>query len=157
MCRCSSDRWAAATPNDWGFRAGLHVPIPGVIWPEVDGYVQLPAAWTGPLDAGIGAVLTPLLGMPYLQLGLPVGNDAALYTTQGVASLVGDADLPDVLWMPGLAVRWRGERYGGSAFVTGGICREDRPSCPPPVCNARYRQYLLSAGLMLVLHHRSTP
>jgi hypothetical protein len=60
--------WAPSSPTNPGFHVGVAVPV---LFPatQLDAYVQAPPAWTGPLQAGIGATVDYESVHGYAMLG----------------------------------------------------------------------------------------
>jgi hypothetical protein len=126
--------WAPSSPSRPGLYAALAVPV---FFPlaQLDGYLQVPPAWTGGLSAGIGAVASAEGVAPYVQLGMQPDRGVGWYVSAayGVRESSSTIQSTSAAWMGTAALSISSGWVRSHVFVQAangripGPCNEETP------------------------------
>jgi hypothetical protein len=149
---------APARPQDPGYYIGVAVPL---LFPmtQVDAFIQLPPAWTGPLSAGVGTIVSVEHVDGYAMLGGQIDRLTAWHIGLGYGTRWPESNkTTSAAWVGSLALEKAHGRLRTQFFAqfAHGRPQESCPDYPgAPPCVAPPRETAAAFGMSIGRHSRS--
>ena len=139
--------------------AGAALPLMIPWMAQLEGYVQAPPAWTGPLAAGVGAVVDLVAPTLYVQAGDERDQGIGWHVTGGYGRRdgAGSAESAAPAWIGAAALQLSMGQVHTHLFVQGALARRGRCAyqpAPPYECVPQGRDRALAVGASVVGYHR---
>jgi hypothetical protein len=149
---------ASTRPQDPGYYVGVAVPW---LFPlaQVDAFVQLPPAWTGPLSAGVGMIASIEHIDGYAMLGGPISRQTAWHIGVGYGTRWPDSNRSSSpAWLGSAAIENAYGRLRTQFFAQVASGRRPEscynyPGAPP--CTSGPRERAMAIGISIGRHSRS--
>ena len=149
---------APSTPRDVGFYIGAAVPL---LFPlaQVDAFVQLPPAWTGPLSAGVGMIASVEHIDGYAMLGGQLDRLTAWHVGLGYGTRWPESNkTQSAAWVGSVALERAHGRLRTQFFAqfAHGRPPESCANYPgAPACSPAPRETATAVGMSIGRHRRS--
>jgi hypothetical protein len=152
--------WESTSATNPGFYLGIAVPV---LFPatQVDAYLQAPPAWTGPVQAGIGAAVNYESAHAYAMLGRQndLGTGWSLHAGYGDRGAASSFLGRSPAFVAGGAGHFTFARHGRlQVYVQGALgrdpedCLSDPPGSTIRLCTPGRPSRALAAGVALGWH-----
>jgi hypothetical protein len=149
---------APSRPERAGFYFGAAVPL---LFPlaQIDAFLQLPPAWTGPLSAGVGTIASIDHVDGYAMLGGPIDHSTAWHVGVGYGSRHAARDIPSRALVGSVAIARAAGFVRTQAFVQHaagripGSCSYDNFAAR--ICRPGARATATAVGLSVGRHRRN--